>query len=246
MPIFPSEPFGLYLILTAPRAGYRACAEAAVAEGVRFLQLRMKNAPPEAVLSEGREIRAITRGTATQLIINDDVTLAAELDADGVHLGQEDMPLDEARRTWGRTDRMYGLSTHSLAQVAAAERIQPDYIGIGPVFPTPAKGGGDAVIGLDGMAAMLRVAPCPAVVIGGINADNLSEVRMRGAANYAVIRAVCEAADPRSAIRRLREIERQYPVRAVPVSAATGREPETRTGARGSRSRLAGPAGGAG
>lgn len=214
MPIFPTEPFGLYLILTAPRAGYRACAEAAVAEQVRFLQLRMKNEPRGAIFSTGRELRAITRGTATRLIINDEVSIAAELDADGVHLGQDDMPLDEARRTWGRADRMYGLSTHSLAQVAAAGRIRPDYIGIGPVFPTPAKGGRDAVIGLDGMAAMLRAARCPVVVIGGINADNLCEVRMRGAANYAVIRAVCEAADPRAAIRRLREIERQYPVRA--------------------------------
>jgi len=212
MPTFPIEPFGLYLILTAPRAGYRACAEAAVAEGVRFLQLRMKDTPPDAARTVGRELRAITRGTGTWLIVNDDVALAAELDADGVHLGQDDLSLPEARLRWPNEDKIFGLSTHNLAQARAAEILAPDYIGIGPVFPTPAKGGRDPAIGLDGMAALLRAAKRPAVAIGGINAGNLPAVRAHGAANYAVIRAVCEAADPRDAIRRLRDIERRIPV----------------------------------
>jgi len=210
MTTFPTEPFGLYLILTAPRAGYRACAEAAVAERVRVLQLRMKEASPEDVRLVGRELREITRGTDTLLIINDAVDLAAELDADGVHLGQEDLPVPEARRRWAQPGKIFGLSTHNQSQVETAEILRPDYIGIGPVFPTPAKGGRDPVIGPEGLAALLRSTTLPSVAIGGIDATNLPEVLACGARNYAVIRAVGDAVNPRDAIRRLREAERRF------------------------------------
>src|SRR5512147_912127 len=95
----PKERFGLYLVLTDPLAGYDACAEAAVAGGVRYVQLRAKDRARAEVVRIGQRLRAITRGSATRLIINDDVVAAREVDADGVHLGQGDASLEEARRS---------------------------------------------------------------------------------------------------------------------------------------------------
>ena len=108
--------FGLYLVMTDPVVGYAKCAEAAVRCGVRFVQLRMKNAAPEAILREAREVRAVTKGTGTLFIMNDDPELAARCEADGVHLGQGDMPLRLAMARFQGL-KIFGLSTHNLGQV---------------------------------------------------------------------------------------------------------------------------------
>lgn len=199
------EPFGLYLILTDPVAGYERCTEAAVEAGVRFLQLRMKGVPRSDVLAMARRLRAITRGTATRLIINDDPSVAAEAGADGAHLGQEDMPLAEARARWPQVP-LWGLSTHNEEQARAAVALAPDYIGVGPVYPTPTKAKPDPTVGLERLRKILAETPLPAVAIGGIDAERLPEVARAGAENFAVVRAVCQAADPLSAIRRLQAI----------------------------------------
>ena len=94
------EQFGLYLILTDPVAGYTACAQTAVDCGVRYLQLRMKTTPHEALLETARAIRTITYGSQTRFIVNDDLAVATEADADGIHLGQSDRPIEAARTTW--------------------------------------------------------------------------------------------------------------------------------------------------
>jgi len=199
------EPFGLYLILTDPVAGYECCAEAAVEAGVRFLQLRMKGVPRSDVLAMARRLRAITRGTATRLIINDDPSVAAEAGADGAHLGQEDMPLAEARARWPQVP-LWGLSTHNEEQARAAVALAPDYIGVGPVYPTPTKAKPDPTVGLERLRKILAETPLPAVAIGGIDAERLPEVARAGAENFAVVRAVCQAPDPLSAIHRLQTI----------------------------------------
>ena len=108
--------FGLYAILTDPVIGYEACARAVVNQGVRFLQLRMKNKPHKAVLDMAYRIREITRDTDTLFIMNDDVRVAIEVDADGVHLGQEDMSIVSAEILWGNEDKIFGLSTHNETQ----------------------------------------------------------------------------------------------------------------------------------
>ena len=203
-----THPTGLYLILTDPVSGYVRCAEAAVACGVAWLQLRMKRAPRAEVLATGQRLRAITRGTATRFILNDDVEMACVLDADGVHLGQGDLPLDEARRRWLAPGKLFGLSTHNRAQAAQAARLAPDYIGVGPVFATPTKAIPDPALGLEEMEAIIRAAPMPAVAIGGIGRDNLKEVLRHGATDFAVVRAVNLAPDPVAAIRDLQEIWR--------------------------------------
>ena len=202
------EPFGLYVILTNPVAGYERCAEAAVAEGVPLLQLRMKGSPPGEVLAMARRLRSITRGSATRLIVNDDVDIAAACDADGVHLGQDDLPIAQARERWPVPGKLFGLSTHSEAQELAARERSPDYVGVGPLFPTPTKARPDPLLGLDRAAAIVRASPLPAVAIGGIDAANLASVLARGISNVAVVRAVCARDDPRSAIAELRAVWR--------------------------------------
>ena len=143
-----ADGFGLYLVMTDPVAGYEACAAAAVRCGVRYLQLRMKEAPRDAVLETALRVREITLGSDTLFIVNDDVTIACDVDADGVHLGQHDLPLDEARRLWPARGKRFGLSTHNEQQALLASRLSPDYIGVGPVFATPTKAVPDPVLGL--------------------------------------------------------------------------------------------------
>ena len=203
------DAFGLYLVMTDPVAGYETCAAAAVRCGVRYLQLRMKGTLRDAVLETARRVRAITLGSDTLFIVNDDVTIAREVDADGVHLGQGDLPLDEARRLWPAPGKRFGLSTHNELQAVMASRRSPDYIGVGPVFATPTKAVPDPVLGLERMASILRSSPVAAVAIGGIDRGNLAEVLRRGARNFCVVRAVNRQPDPGTAIRELQDIWRQ-------------------------------------
>jgi thiamine-phosphate pyrophosphorylase len=201
----PIESFGLYLVITAPRTSYEACAEAAVAAGLRYVQLRMKRAAREQVAAVARNLRAITRGTATRLIVNDDPALAAEVEADGVHLGQDDMPLAEARRLFPSL-RIFGLSTHSAEQAQRAAAAGPDYCGVGPVYATPTKEIPDPALGPELAGAIIRAAPFTTVAIGGIDDTNLAEVLRAGAVNYAVVRYVCLSPAPLDAIRRLQDL----------------------------------------
>jgi thiamine-phosphate pyrophosphorylase len=200
------DAFGLYLVMTDPVAGYEACAAAAVRCGVRYLQLRMKGALRDAVLETALRIREITFGTGTLFIVNDDVTIAREADADGVHLGQRDLPLDEARRLWPAPGKRFGLSTHNEQEALIASRLSPDYIGVGPVFATPTKTVPDPVLGLERMASIVRSSPVAAVALGGIDGGNLAEVLRRGARNFCVVRAVNRRPDPGAAIRELQGV----------------------------------------
>lgn len=201
--------FGLYLVMTEPVVGYEACAEAAVRCGVRYLQLRMKGLPRDAVLETARRVRAITLGSDTLFIVNDDVTIARDVDADGVHLGQHDLPIDEARRLWPAPGKRFGLSTHNEREALLASRLSPAYIGVGPVFATPTKAVPDPVLGPERMGTIIRSVPVPAVALGGIDAGNLAEVLRRGARNFCVVRAVNRRPDPVTAIRDLQGIWRQ-------------------------------------
>ena len=152
------------LVLTDPVAGYEACAEAAVTTGVRYVQLRMKKQPRQEVLDIARRLRRITAGTATLFIVNDDVDIAAEADADGVHLGQDDMSIAEARARWPAPGKIFGLSTHNEEQERRARELAPDYIGVGPVFATPTKEKPDPILGLERMGRIVRespLTPCP-------------------------------------------------------------------------------------
>ena len=198
------EDFGLYLVITNPAVGYAKCAEAAVRAGVKIVQLRMKHASREDILREAREMRRVTRGTGTLFIVNDDPSIAAESEADGVHVGQGDMPPAEVRSKFPQL-RVVGLSTHNLDQVRASLGQPIDYIGVGPVYATPTKEIPDPTLGPELAGRMIAASRVPAVAIGGIDAETLPAVLAAGARNFAVVRAVCRSQDPYSAIRKLME-----------------------------------------
>ena len=196
--------FGLYVILTDPVAGYHACCEAAVRAGVKMLQLRMKDSPRELIIKTARELMSITSGSDTKLIVNDEPLIAAEAGADGVHVGQDDMPVGEVRKRFPEI-AIVGLSTHNLSQARAAEAIGPDYIGVGPVYATPTKKIPDPVLGIERAAEMISAVTMPAVAIGGLNRETIRDIIRAGARNWAVVRAVCASTDPYGAIRALQD-----------------------------------------
>ena len=199
--------FGLYLVMTNPKVGYVACAEAAVAAGVRIVQLRMKHSPREEIVETARRVRVVTRGTDTLFIVNDDPSIAVEVEADGVHVGQDDMSVAEVRARFPSLG-IVGLSTHNPAQALAAVAQRPDYIGVGPVWATPTKDIPDPTLGVETAIQMVRSVPFPAVCIGGIDVARLPELVRAGAVNYSVVRAVCGADDPLAAIRELQRVAR--------------------------------------
>ena len=193
------EDLGFYLVMTNPRVGYVKCAEAAVRAGVKMLQLRMKHTPREEIVKVAHEVRAITRGTTTRFIVNDDPSIAAEVEADGVHVGQDDMSVAEVRAKFPSLG-IVGLSTHSLDQARAAISQKPDYIGVGPVWATPTKDIPDPTLGVETAIKMVNLVPFPAVCIGGIDLNRIPELVRAGARNFAVVRAVCAADDPDAAL----------------------------------------------
>jgi len=194
--------------MTDPVVGYEACAQAAVHCGLRYVQLRMKNASRAAVLTEARRVRAVTAGTQTLFIVNDDVELAWAADADGVHLGQSDMPLDQARKLWTAPGKIFGLSTHSEDQELAARALRPDYIGVGPVFPTPTKAIADPALGIERAGAIIKNSPLTCVALGGLDETNLAGVLGAGAINFCAVRAIMQSPEPEKIIRSLQQIWR--------------------------------------
>lgn len=196
--------FGFYGILTDPRVGYERLTDILVEREVKIIQLRMKGAPKTEVLAVAHKLRErIPRETL--FIINDDPEIACAAGADGVHLGQEDMPYEMARRIVG-DEAIIGLSTHSPAQTRAACSLAPDYVGVGPVFPTTTKAVPDPVIGLEGMARMLQVAKVPAVVLGGIDETNITQALAAGAKNVCAVRAINATDDPAATLDALLEM----------------------------------------
>jgi thiamine-phosphate pyrophosphorylase len=202
---FPKE-FGFYGILTDPVVGYERLAAIMVERRVRFIQLRIKNRPADEILDIATSLRSIIPATSL-FIINDHPDIAKEVGADGVHLGQDDVSLGKAREILG-PNAIIGLSTHNPDQTRAACALSPDYIGVGPVFPTPTKAVPDPCIGLDGLEKMLRLATVPAVAIGGIDHSNVFSVLEAGAKNLCAVRCINRSTEPAQDLdRMIRAIE---------------------------------------
>jgi thiamine-phosphate pyrophosphorylase len=179
--------------------------EAALDGGANVIQLRKKTMPMLEQYRLAQALRILTREHEALLIINDHADLAIAADADGVHLGQDDLPPDAVRALPGFDGRLIGRSTHSLAQAQLAVHEGVDYVAVGPVYPTPTKEGRPAV----GTALVSRVAGVmdrPFVAVGGIDHDNAASVVGAGARAIAVVRAVYDAPDPAEAARRLHEL----------------------------------------
>ena len=173
--------------------------EAALAGGVDVVQLRDKDASDDELVEAGRRFRRLTREAGALLVVNDRPDLAVACDADGVHVGQDDLPVAAARAIVG-PERLVGLSTHSPEQIRAAAGA--DYLGVGPVFATPTKPGREPV-GLELVREAARSAMVPWFAIGGIDLETVAQVLAAGATRIAVVRAIADAPDPRAAAAAL-------------------------------------------
>lgn len=196
----------LYVVITEALCAGRTALdilEMILAAGVRLVQLREKDLSSRRLYELAVEFRRQTRAVGSLLIINDRLDIAMAAGADGVHLGQDDLPVRVARRL--APDLLIGASTHSLEEALAAQESGASYVNIGPVFATPTKEGvsplGPEMI--DQVAPHLRI---PWTTMGGIKKTNLDQVVARGARHPAVITAVTAAPDPEAAARELRQL----------------------------------------
>ena len=174
---------------------------AVLGAGVDLIQLRMKDAGDREIVAAGGRFARAAAAHGALFILNDRPDLVEVTGADGVHVGQDDVAVAEARATVG-PDRLVGLSTHSPAQVDAAAEVPVDYIGVGPVHETPTKPGRPAV-GLSLVRYAAEHATVPFFAIGGITQGNVDAVRGAGAERIAVVRALTDASDPARAAREL-------------------------------------------
>jgi thiamine-phosphate pyrophosphorylase len=192
----PAASARLYLV-TPARPDLAAFLEAAIRGGVDIVQVRERELPDRELLRVLEEARAVTARLGIPLVVNDRPDLAVLCGADFVHVGQEDLPVDSARRFGVGV----GLSTHARREIDAAEA---DYIGVGPVYATPTKEGRPGV-GLDLVRYAAERARAPWFAIGGIDVSNVRDVAAAGASRVAVVRAIGDAADPEHAAAELRQ-----------------------------------------
>jgi thiamine-phosphate pyrophosphorylase len=151
-----------------------------------MLQLREKNLSDKELIRVGKQIREITRGTYTNFVINDRPDIAVICEADYLHLGQDDIPIEEARKIVG--NMKIGVSTHSIKQAKDALSKKPDYIGFGPIYPTNTKAIPDKPVGVDQLKEVLQFSNVPVVAIGGIDNSNIINVINTGAQNVALVK----------------------------------------------------------
>ncbi|MBB3455990.1 thiamine-phosphate pyrophosphorylase [Rhizobium sp. BK313] len=191
----------LYLVLDpllCAGIGMVETARIAVAGGATIVQLRDKHASTASMIETGRALKRALAGTEARLIVNDDVEAAVAIDADGLHIGQDDMDARAARHLIG-PDMILGLSVETEALAAAIDPSVVDYAGIGPVFATPTKPDHKQPIGFAGLARMVDLCPVPSVAIGGLKAEHAAGALLAGADGIAVVSAICGTPDPRAA-----------------------------------------------
>lgn len=196
-------PAGLYVLIDPAQSGAHEparLAAAAIRGGARVLQLRAKTDRDGPTIALGRTLRALTRKEGVAFVVNDRADLASLLEADALHLGQDDLPIEVARTLV--PGMPIGLSTHSRAQAEEAVRRGADYVGFGPVFTTRSKENPDPTVGLDALAAVTRAIPLPVAAIGGITVEHAAAVRAAGARWIAVLSALASVPDPEAEARR--------------------------------------------
>lgn len=200
--------FSLHLYLVTDEAAkcrhsLLETVQRAVDGGVTIVQYRSTNPDAGTCYREALPIRDFLASHGVPFIVNNRIDLALALDADGVHIGQRDLPVPAVRAMIG-PDRILGLSVSNADQLRAVDAALVDYLGMGPVFPTISKLNAPPVLGVDGFAALASQSPLPVVAIGGLNVERARLVRATGAASgIAVVSAICGAEDPEAAARAL-------------------------------------------
>ena len=198
----------LYLVTDRPLSGGRDMAwivREAVAGGVTMVQLREKDCSTAEFVALARELKATLRPLGIPLIINDRIDVALAVDAEGVHIGQSDMPYETARALLGK-EKIIGLSVETMDEVLAANALDVDYIGISPVYATPTKTDTLTPFGLEGIEEVMSLSRHRCVAIGGMNRSTIGEVIARGVEGVAVVSAIVSAESPRAASAELAAI----------------------------------------
>jgi thiamine-phosphate pyrophosphorylase len=193
----PRSLSGLYIILDPSVDPARPLVEvlmAAAEAGASLFQYRNKSAAMKDAYAEALLLRQAAAKAGVLFIVNDRCDLALAVDADGVHLGQDDLPVDLARKVMG-PDKLIGISTHNPDQVREATTGKPDYLGFGPIFKPGSKQDHDPVVGLEGLRAMRGLTSLPVFAIGGIHIEQAGKVIQAGANGVAVISAILKATD---------------------------------------------------
>jgi len=196
---------GLYLVTSQSLSAGRTTLEivrAALTGGARLIQLREKELPIKEFTELAHKVRRLTAKDDALLVINDHLDVALAVGADGVHLGQDDFPVDEARRL--APDLIIGASSHSIKEARDAQKKGVSYVNIGPIFPTRTKAWGKEFLGLEGLERISQVVAIPFTVMGGIKRRHIRGLMAAGARTIAVVTAVTAAPDPAQAVRALR------------------------------------------
>lgn len=204
---FPSEGGIVYVITDRRAAGERSLIDivrAALRGGAHVVQLRDKDVPARDMCALGEALLPLTRAAGVPLIVNDRVDVALALDADGVHIGQDDIPADMVRRIIG-PERILGVSVATVEQAQQAVRDGATYVSVGDLFGTPSKPDAGPPIGLAPLTAIAHAVDLPVLGIGGVTIANAASVVRAGAVGVAVISAVIGAPDPEAATRALRD-----------------------------------------
>lgn len=205
------ESLKLYLVTDRPLCGGRDLmwvVGQAVKGGVTMVQLREKNLCTKDFVELAKELKSILSPIHIPLIINDRIDIALATDADGVHIGQSDMPYEDARRLLG-PDKIIGLSVEKFDEINEANTMNVDYIGVSPVFATGTKKDTATPFGLEGLAKAVQLSKHPVVGIGGINASNAADVMTCGADGIAVVSAIVSAINPEHSASELFKIVNQ-------------------------------------
>ncbi len=200
--------YSLYLVTDRGLARGRstlAIVTAAVSGGVTCVQLREKDCSTLEFIEQALAIKNFLETRQVPLIINDRMDVALAVAADGVHLGQSDMPLEMARKIAGRSI-LIGISAESVQDAVEAERGGADYLGVSPIYATPTKSDTAPPLGLEGLQEIRKRVKIPLVAIGGLNNSNASEVIRQGADGVAIVSAIVAADDPGTSAMNLKQI----------------------------------------
>jgi len=202
----------LYLVLDPDLCRAHSMVETArlaVAGGATMVQLRDKTAGTAGLVATGLALKAALRGTGVPLIVNDDLEAALAIDAEGLHVGQGDLPADEARQRLG-PGKILGLSVETEAAARLADPSVVDYVGISPVFATATKPDHKPPVGFAGLARIAAASPVLTVAIGGLKAAHVAPTLEAGADGLAVVSAICGQPDPKAAARQLADAIRHW------------------------------------
>ncbi|ELA9458345.1 thiamine phosphate synthase [Vibrio alginolyticus] len=191
--------YRLYLVTDDQQdlATLKRVVRKAVEGGVTMVQVREKHGDVRAFIERAQAVKDILKDTNVPLIINDRVDVALAVDADGVHLGQSDMPATIARELIG-PNKILGLSIENEEQLAEADSLPIDYIGLSAIFATPTKTNTKKFWGIDGLKMALETTSLPIVAIGGINESNIPQLSATGVHGLALVSAICHAEDPKA------------------------------------------------